>query len=39
MVSLQANGELVAVNKAKGNMPPTEFLLGHLEDLLLIEHA
>ena len=37
MVPLQASGELVAINEAKGNMLPTEFLLDDLEDLLLIE--
>ncbi len=37
MVPLQAGGELVAVNEGRGNMPPTEFLLDDLEDLLLIE--
>ena len=37
MVPLQAGGELAAVNDGKGNLPPTEFLLDDLEDLLLIE--
>jgi hypothetical protein len=37
MVPLQAGGELGAVNDGKGNLPPTEFLLDDLEDLLLIE--
>jgi len=37
MVPLQAGGELAAVNDGKGNLPPTEFLLDDLEDLLLIK--